>query len=195
MPSQLQRELSCDGLYERHSFAAPMTDAKCHYLGRQQINLGLSAGCIVWRDQCAAGNAQRSKSQCQRELRFVEMSERRADRADGDIPVCRQEGRLFSGGNRGARRCRVDRGCILGDPQRRPETSQNAFNSARGGSGGMTGVDVDEPCKRFGASALRMRSRLKHQEHATRSQSKAAAVTRPDRCEVLLKIEAAAFIE
>src|SRR5216683_6997469 len=59
----------------------------------------------------------------------------------------------------------------------------------------MTGDDVDEPCKRLGASALRMRSRLKHQEHATRPQSKATAVTRPDRCEVLLEIEAAAFVE
>src|SRR6266849_9861785 len=123
------------------------------------------------------------------------MSEGRADRADGDIAACRQEGCLFPGGNRSACRCRVDRGCILGDPQGRPETSQNAFNSARGRSGGMTGDDVDESCKRLGASALRMRSRLKHQEHATRPQSKATAITRPDRCEVLFEIEAAAFIE
>jgi len=33
---------------------------------------------------------------------------------------------------------------FFGDPQGRPETSQNAFNSARGSSGGMTGDDVDE---------------------------------------------------
>src|SRR5260370_13246626 len=106
------------------------------------------------------------------------MSEGRADRADGDITVCREEGCLFLGGNRSACRCRVDRGCILGDPQGRPETSQNAFDSARGRSGGMTGDDVDEPCKRLGASALRMKPRLEHRDHTPPPPSKAAAITR-----------------
>src|SRR5258708_33435171 len=111
------------------------------------------------------------------------MSEERADRADGDIPVCRQEGCLFPGGNRGARRCRVDLGGRRVIKKKSPKTFQNAFNSARGRSGGMTRDDVDETRKRLGASALCMRSRLKHQEHANRPQSKPTSVTRPDRCE------------
>src|ERR1017187_6365604 len=81
------------------------------------------------------------------------------------------------------------------DPQSRPQASQSAFDSSRRGSGGMTGDDVEEPCKWLGASALRMRSRFKHQEHAAGPKSKASSATHPDRCEVILEIEAATFVE
>ena len=160
-----------------------MTDTDGHDLGRHHVDLSLSAGCIGWRDQRTAGQAQRTEGQCQRELRFAEVSKGRADRPDRDIPMCRQEGCLFGGGVRSARRCRVDRGCIIGDSQGCPETFQNAFNSARGRSGGMTGDDVDEPCKRLGAPALGMRFRLQApgRRHPIPRQSRRRYATRPMR--------------